>query len=53
MAAGIPGSRLEVFPGAGHGVFRDKPAEALAVIRDFVLAPEDQQAPTTGQEVTP
>ena len=33
-----PGSRLEVFPDAGHGVFRDQPTEALAVIRDFVLA---------------
>lgn len=53
MAAGIPGSRLEVFPGAGHGVFRDKPAEALAVIRDFVLAAQDQRAPATGQQVTP
>ena len=39
LAAAIPGSRLEVFPAAGHGVFRDKPEEALAVIRDFVLAP--------------
>jgi proline-specific peptidase len=37
MAAAIPGSRLEVFPDAGHGVFRDKPARALEVIRDFVL----------------
>jgi len=37
MAAAIAGARLEVFAGAGHGVFRDKPAEALAVIRDFVL----------------
>ena len=37
MAAAIPGSRLEVFPDAGHGVFRDKAAEALTVIRDFVL----------------
>ena len=36
MAAAIPGSR-EVFPDAGHGVFRDKAAEALTVIRDFVL----------------
>ncbi len=38
LAAAIPSSRLEVFPDAGHGVFRDKPAEALAVIRDFVVA---------------
>jgi pimeloyl-ACP methyl ester carboxylesterase len=38
MAAAIPGSRLEVFADAGHGVFRDRPTEALAVIRDFVLS---------------
>jgi pimeloyl-ACP methyl ester carboxylesterase len=37
LAAAIPGSRLEVFPDVGHGVFRDKPTEALEVIRDFVL----------------
>ena len=36
MAAAIQKSRLEVFSDAGHGVFRDKPEEALAVIRDFV-----------------
>jgi pimeloyl-ACP methyl ester carboxylesterase len=36
LAAGIRESRLEIFQGAGHGVFRDKPDEALAVIRDFV-----------------
>lgn len=38
MADSIRGSRLEVFAGAGHGVFRDKPAEALEIIREFVLA---------------
>jgi len=38
MAAAIPGSRLEVFSDAGHGVFRDKPREALAVIREFILS---------------
>lgn len=36
MTAAIPGSRLEVFTQAGHGVFRDKPEEALAVIADFL-----------------
>ena len=41
MAAGIRGSRLEVFAGAGHGVFRDKPTEALELIRDFALATDD------------
>jgi pimeloyl-ACP methyl ester carboxylesterase len=38
MAASIPGSRLEVFAGAGHGVFRDKPTEALAVIKEFITS---------------
>lgn len=37
LAVAIPGSRLEVFPDAGHGVFRDKPEESLAVIRNFIL----------------
>ena len=41
MAAGIRGSRLQVFAGAGHGVFRDEPIEALDAIRDFVLATDD------------
>lgn len=38
MAAAIPASRLEVFADAGHGVFRDKPEKALAVIREFIVA---------------
>jgi pimeloyl-ACP methyl ester carboxylesterase len=38
MAAAISGSTLRVFAEAGHGVFRDRPKEALAVIREFVLA---------------
>jgi pimeloyl-ACP methyl ester carboxylesterase len=29
--------RFERFPQAGHGVFRDQPDEALAVIREFIL----------------
>jgi pimeloyl-ACP methyl ester carboxylesterase len=38
MAAAIPGSRLEVFADAGHGVFRDAPENALAVISEFIVA---------------
>jgi pimeloyl-ACP methyl ester carboxylesterase len=38
MAAAIPDSRLEIFADAGHGVFRDRPKEALATIRDFILS---------------
>jgi len=37
IAAAIPHAELRVFDGAGHGVFRDKPDEALEVIREFVL----------------
>jgi pimeloyl-ACP methyl ester carboxylesterase len=46
MAAAIPTSRLELFPDAGHGVFRDKPDQALNLIRDFILASTDTEAPT-------
>ena len=38
IAAAIPGAQLEIFPDAGHGVFRDKPAEALEVVRRFAFA---------------
>ena len=37
IAAAIPQAELRIFDGAGHGVFRDKPDEAIAVIRKFVL----------------
>jgi pimeloyl-ACP methyl ester carboxylesterase len=43
MAAAIRGSQLEVFPDAGHGVFRDRPNEALTVIRDFVRGPDAKE----------
>jgi pimeloyl-ACP methyl ester carboxylesterase len=32
IAAAIPQVELRIFEGAGHGVFRDKPEEAVAVI---------------------
>lgn len=38
IAAAIPHARLEIFAGAGHGVFRDQPDEAMTLIREFVLA---------------
>lgn len=44
MAARIPESRLEVFPNTGHGVFRDQTAQALNLIKEFVLAPTTPQA---------
>jgi pimeloyl-ACP methyl ester carboxylesterase len=37
IAAAIPQAELRIFEGAGHGVFRDQPEEAVAVIREFVL----------------
>jgi proline iminopeptidase len=37
IAAAIPGAELRIVEGAGHGVFRDKPEEAVAMIREFVL----------------
>lgn len=36
LAAAVPEARLEMFADAGHGVFRDRSAEALALIRDFI-----------------
>jgi pimeloyl-ACP methyl ester carboxylesterase len=39
LAKAIPESRLVVFTDAGHRVWRDKPNEALAAIREFVSAP--------------
>lgn len=38
LAAAIPGARLERFAGCGHGVFRDAPERAFAVIREFIAA---------------
>ena len=37
IAAAIPHARLEIFEGAGHGVFRDQPEKAVAMIREFIL----------------
>jgi pimeloyl-ACP methyl ester carboxylesterase len=37
IAAAIPQAELRIFEGAGHGVFRDKPEEAVAGIREFVV----------------
>lgn len=36
----MPGSRLEVFPGAGHFPFNDDPARFAAVLRDFMATTE-------------
>lgn len=37
IAAAIPNAELRIFEGAGHGVFRDEPEQAIAVIREFVV----------------
>jgi pimeloyl-ACP methyl ester carboxylesterase len=36
----MPGSRLEVFPGAGHFPFNDDPGRFAAVLRDFMATTE-------------
>jgi len=40
IARAIPSHlvRLERFPDAGHGVFRDGPDRALQIIRDFITS---------------
>jgi pimeloyl-ACP methyl ester carboxylesterase len=38
--AAIPGSRLEVFPGAGHFPHREHPARFVSVLEDFVASTE-------------
>jgi pimeloyl-ACP methyl ester carboxylesterase len=38
IAAAIPHATLHIFEAAGHGVFRDKPDEAIDLIRRFVTA---------------
>jgi proline iminopeptidase len=38
LAAAIPEARLEILPDTGHGL-RNKPAEALAIVCEFILAP--------------
>jgi pimeloyl-ACP methyl ester carboxylesterase len=37
IVAAIAQAEVRIFEGAGHGVFRDQPEEAVAVIREFVL----------------
>jgi pimeloyl-ACP methyl ester carboxylesterase len=49
LAEAIPGSRLVVFNDAGHGVWRDKPEEALATIRVFIYAPRGDGASGLGE----
>ncbi len=39
-AAALPGSRLEVFQGAGHFPHRDDPGRFVAVVRNFVKTTE-------------
>lgn len=36
--AAMPGSRLEIFEGAGHFLFHDEPQRFLAVLVDFIAA---------------
>jgi len=36
----MPGSRLEVFPGAGHFPFNDEPEHFAALLREFMVTTE-------------
>jgi pimeloyl-ACP methyl ester esterase len=36
LAAGIPGARLAILPGAGHAPFLSRPADAVAALRPFL-----------------
>jgi pimeloyl-ACP methyl ester carboxylesterase len=38
IAAGIPHARFERFADCGHGVWRDQPEQAFAMIREFITA---------------
>ncbi len=38
--AAIPGSRLEIFPGAGHFPQRDDPERFVTVLHDFIRSTE-------------
>jgi proline iminopeptidase len=38
LAAALPQARLHVVPDAGHGLFREAPERACALLRDFVAA---------------
>jgi pimeloyl-ACP methyl ester carboxylesterase len=53
LAGAITGSRLEVFADAGHGVYRDKPGEALATIRSFLLDGTTPQPRAEAARATP
>jgi proline iminopeptidase len=37
IAGAIPQAEVRIFEGAGHGVFRDQPEKAVAVIREFIV----------------
>ena len=37
----MPGSRLEIFPGAGHFPFNDDPDRFIAVLEDFIATTEE------------
>jgi pimeloyl-ACP methyl ester carboxylesterase len=36
LAVALPGARLRVLPDAGHGIFRESPDRACALLREFL-----------------
>jgi hypothetical protein len=50
LHAQLPGSRLEVFAGAGHFPQVDDPARFAAVVADFVATTADQVLTPAGRE---
>jgi pimeloyl-ACP methyl ester carboxylesterase len=37
LAAELPGAGLHVLPGAGHGIFREDPERACALLQEFLM----------------
>lgn len=40
LSAALPAARLHVVPDVGHGVFREDPDQACALLRDFLAGIE-------------
>ena len=49
LAAGIPGARLEVSPGAGHACYLDRPGRLHELLLAFLHAPPPPAHPPSGR----